>query len=746
MNTFKGDDIFAHTPPKESHNQWHILEDHLIETARRAALFSRAFDCERAAFTLGIYHDLGKANPAFQEYLKACARGEQGEKTPHSVCGASYLWKILLRSQPSDASLAICTFGHHGGLPSEADTITQGGKLEQWWLDPSNARLKKLMWEVLQGVPLKTPESLPNDNLRRELRLRMLFSALVDADFLDTEKHFEPKHFFNRGQWTRPADLWPIFRANQLRMMWDGRKGHVNRVRRHIYFACIRSAAESPGIFRLTVPTGGGKTRSGLAFALQHANIHKKHGFRRVIIALPYTSIIDQNAQVYRDIFGNHFVLEHHSQVEIPEKDRQNESYLRQRLAAENWDFPLIVTTTVQLLESLFSNKPSRCRKLHNIARSIIILDEVQTLPPELLEPTMDVLRALVDEYGVTLVFSTATQPALDKTPYLKSFENLNIPEIVPNFETQFRVLQRVEYQPVREYATLAKLAEELAKPENSQVLVILNTRKHALALHAELQTYKADGLYHLSTLLCGAHRKRVLREITDRLADEKQLPVRLISTQVVEAGVDLDFPVVYRVIGPLDRIVQAAGRCDREGKRTASGRKGKVVIFDFPDNASPPDAYKTGLEDAKTLLGRNPPERLHDPKLYTEYFQMLFRDVNLDKKGIQPYRYNLNYPKVAEKYKLIEDTIPVVIPSYDNHEGELRLQEHLENPSRDTWRKLMPFIINLSHRDFHRQEIRECLTEVSPYLFRWDGSYDYTTHRGIQNIVRDPADLYVGE
>ena len=645
----KEDSAYAHTPPKESPDKWHMLEDHLIATARMAATFARPFGCENLGFMLGIYHDLGKMNPKFQEYLKACVRGERRESAPHSVCGASYLWKTLLRHNSGDASMAICAHGHHGGLPSHADTATQGGKLEQWWGDIRNTELKKLMQELLQNLPLNKPESLPKDELRRELRLRMLFSALVDADYLDTEKHFEPRQFFARGQWTRPTDLWSVFRTNQLRLMWHGRQGHVNKVRRQVYFACARAAAEPPGLFRLTVPTGGGKTRSGLAFALRHANIHKQHNFQRVIIALPYTSIIDQNVRVYREIFGDHFVLEHHSQVEVPEQNRQDESYLRQRLAAENWDFPLIVTTTVQLLESLFANKPSRCRKLHNIAQSIIVLDEVQTLPPELLEPTMDVLRALVDEYGVTLVFSTATQPAFDETPYLKSFKGLCIREIVPNFESHFQALERVEYQPVREYNNLTELAEELAKPENSQVLVILNTRKHALALHAELQKLGAEGLYHLSTILCGAHRKKILKEVTERLADDKHTPVRLISTQVVEAGVDLDFPVVYRVIGPLDRIVQAAGRCDREGKRTAQGQKGKVIIFDFPDNASPPGAYKTGLEDAKTLLGRNPPERLHDPKLYTEYFQMLFR-VNLDKKRIQPDRRDLNYPTVADK------------------------------------------------------------------------------------------------
>jgi CRISPR-associated endonuclease/helicase Cas3 len=638
----------------------------------------------------------------------------------------------------------MCALGHHGGLNAEHNTTTEGGKLDQWWSDVQNKGLQGRMQEALQILPLRTPESLPQDALRRELRLRMLFSVLVDADYLDTEKHFDQRRSSERGSWTRPADLWPIFRADQLRMMWRGRGSGINRVRKQIYFSCVRAGRQSPGVFRLTVPTGGGKTRSGLAFALSHAAAHRSHGFCRVIIALPYTSIIDQNARVYREIFGDRFVLEHHSQVEAPEGDRQDETYVRQRLAAENWDFPLIVTTTMQLFESLFSNKPSRCRKLHNIARSILILDEVQTLPPELLEPTMDVLRALVDEYGVTLVLSTATQPAFDKTPYLKAFHGLDVHEIVKNYEQHFRHLERVEYSPVRQYDALTDLAGELAGPENSQVLVILNTRKHALQLYEALLNQSADGLYHLSTLLCGAHRKRILEDIIERLGGDNSMPVRLISTQVVEAGVDLDFPAVYRAMGPLDRIVQAAGRCNREDKRHPE--KGKVVIFDFPDNAPPPGAYKIGTDDAKTLLGRNEPKRLHDPAIYAEYFQMLFRDVCLDKKGIQPYRRDLDFPIVAKKYKLIEDTLPVVIPTYGNHEGERRLQEHIRKPSRDTWRALMPFVVNLGYRDLHREEIKECISEAVPGLFRWNGGYDEKSHRGIQGIVRDPADLYVGD
>ena len=737
--------IYAHTPSKVAPNRWHILEDHIIETAKSALAFAKAFGSENAGFLLGLFHDLGKVNPAFQAYLHACNGGKKQQGPPHAVCGASYLWKML-RKNSSSASMAVMAMGalgHHGGLSAEHIVATAGGKLDQWWSDLQNNHLKKRMQEALQVLPLRTPESLPEDNLRRELRLRMLFSALVDADFLNTEKHFDQGRSAMRGVWTRPADLWPIFRADQLRMMRLGRGSSINRIRQQIYFSCVKAGQHPPGVFRLTVPTGGGKTRSGLAFALSHATANRSHGFRRVIVSLPYTSIIDQNARVYREIFGDHFILEHHSQVEIPEDDRQDEIYLRQRLAAENWDFPLIVTTNVQLLESLFSNKPGRCRKLHNIARSIIILDEVQTLPLDLLAQTADVLRALVDEYGVTLVLSSATQPAFDQTQYLKSFEGLDIQEIVGHYKSHFEKLERVEYQPVRQYDALSELAEELVKPKNSQALVILNARKHALELHEELRQHGVDGLYHLSTLLCGAHRKRILREITERLALDNPLPVLLISTQVVEAGVDLDFPIVYRAMGPLDRIVQAAGRCNREDKRSV---KGKVVIFDFPNNACPPGAYKMGTEDTKMLLSRNVPERLHDPELYTEYFQMLFRDVDLDKKGIEPYRRDLDYPKVAEKYKLIEDTLPVVITTYDKHEGERRLQEHIKKPSRETWRRLMPFVVNLSYRDLHLEEIRECIEEVSPGLCRWIGGYDDKTHRGIQGIVRDPADLYVGE
>lgn len=740
----KIDNIYAHTPPKDFPNKWHILYDHLKETAKCASEFSRCFGYEKAGFVLGLFHDLGKIDPNFQEYLRVCDKGGKTIKTTHSIQGASFLWKLLLKQNSHNLPLSICCFGHHGGLNAQHKVITQNGILYQWWNNKENDPMKRRMQEFLKNFALVTPEKLPSEELKIEFLLRMLFSSLVDADFLDTERHFNPSQAALRTNTVRLFDLWPIFRATQLKMMWQNREDNLNKIRNRIYFSCVDAAKNQPGVFRLTVPTGGGKTLSGMAFALKHAVVNKTHGFRRIIIALPYTSIIDQNANVYREIFGNNFVLEHQSQVEVREDDDQDENYLRQRLASENWDYPIIVTTTVQLFESLFNNKPARCRKLHNIAKSILILDEIQTLPPELVEPTMDVLRTLIDDYGVTLVLSTATQPAFDSTPYLKVFDGIKITEIVPDYKTYFDKLKRVQYLPLKQYNSLDELADEIAQNINAQSLTILNTRKHALKLLDALMERKVEGLYHLSTLLCGAHRKKILKEVTEKLNSSNAVPVRLISTQVVEAGVDLDFPVVFRAIAPLDRIVQAAGRCNRNDKRNI---KGKVIIFDFPEQQFPSQTYKLGIENAGILLKRNPPEKLHDPDLYTEFFQMLFKDVNLDKHNIQSYRRELDFPIVAEKYKLIENTVPVVILTYDNNEGEKRLKNYIYKPSRETWCALMPYIVNLHYYDTQKEDIKECIIpieETKTNLHKWIGTYDEITHRGIRDIVRDPADLII--
>ncbi|HDL86566.1 MAG TPA: CRISPR-associated helicase Cas3', partial [Candidatus Acetothermia bacterium] len=512
-------------------------------------------------------------NPRFQEYLQALARGEIPRKTPHSSWGAALLYQVTGRINKNEGwkELALPILGHHGSLPDV-------GVAAQYLLDflAKEPTALQAMKSYIENSAVKLPpmkvSALPP--FRRELRIRMLFSALVDADWLDTEHHFSPENAKEREGWVNLTDLWEQFQVNQKDMLAKLKARHehntpVNRVRREVYEACLAAATGPQGIYRLTVPTGGGKTRSSLAFALRHA---LKNKLRRIIVAIPYTSIIDQTAQEYRKIFGDEAVLEHHSQVQVPENDEgQLLAALRFRLATENWDAPLIVTTTVQLFDSLFSNRRSSVRKLHNLAKSVIILDEVQTLPPELLEPTLDVLRSLVEDYGVTLVLSTATQPAFEEARFLRAFEGLEVREMVPEYQKHFERLRRVHYEIGQEPISWEDLAEEVNR--YSQVMVVLNTRKDALALLNELGSDSVT--FHLSTLLCGAHRRIILDEVKRRLAIGE--PVRLISTQVVEAGVDIDFPVVYRAFGPLDRIVQAAGRCNREGKPAA----GKVRVFE---------------------------------------------------------------------------------------------------------------------------------------------------------------------
>ncbi len=715
--------LHAHSPNSEG--AWHTLSDHLATVAALSRSFADRFGAGGIAETLGLLHDIGKFNPDFQRYLLGCwlhqtSGGPRPRSTPHSIYGA------LTAQRNNTPLLAFAAAGHHGGIPDTAalKASLASARLPDWMADAETA---------LPGT-LSAPD-LPewaNDATACEFFVRMLFSGLVDADWLDTEAHFNHRKSELRGNAVSMTELWRLFEHDQKSLLdsADSTSGHpVNQARREIYEACLAASSNPQGVYRLTVPTGGGKTRSAMGFALQHA-IH--HSLDRIIFAIPYTSIIDQNAHTYKGILGEENVLEHHSSVDVPPDptEKQSEAELRHQLSAENWDMPIVVTTTVQLFESLFSNKPSRCRKLHNIANSVLVLDEVQTLPVGLLQPILDVLKELVEHYAVTLVLSTATQPAISgENPYLKGFTSTLL-EMVPDPERHFESLKRVDYDIVADTWSWERAAKELL--EHDQVLCVVNSRRDALELFGLLDDPSA---LHLSTLMCPAHRRQVLTEIIRRLGNKE--PCRVISTQVVEAGVDLDFPVVFRAMGPLDRIVQAAGRCNREGKLD----KGSVIIFTPEDGRAPRGVYGTAMSEAGITLSQ-PGCDLHDPAVFDNYFHRLWQSSNVDANGICGLRQRLNFPETADKFKMItEDTVPVVVRWCDPGPGDVldavRRKGHV---SRDDWRKLQSYTVSIFRWQFQQYLSDGLIDQVIDGLYVWAASYDERT--GISEQLTDPADL----
>lgn len=527
------------------------VEEHLRGTAERCARFASRFGEEERGYMLGYAHDIGKCSDAFQKRLLG------GAKVDHATAGA------LECAKAGEDLMACCVVGHHGGLPDYGNP-----RVDYPGAPTCVGRLKK---GLSGGIPsfcwdgtLPKPGKLPSfhDLFSLSLWARMLYSCLVDADYLDTEA-FMSDHSGNRdGYDTMPVLLERLYAHIRG---WFPPKTELNRSRCDILEQCLGAAVQPRGMYSLTVPTGGGKTVASLAFALKHA---VENGLDRVIYVIPYTSIIEQNAEVFRSILGRSNVVEHHSGVRLDEEEETSKDNLSQRLACENWDAPVIITTAVQFFESLYSNRPSQCRKLHNIANSVIIFDEAQMLPSCHLKPCVGTIANLTAHFRSSVVLCTATQPVL--SDLVQSFcPELQIRELCPQLSDAFQKFKRVRY---RDGGTLSNeaLAEELTR--QNQVLCIVNTRKAAQELSALLPP---EGRFHLSTLMVPAHRKAVLDTVRQRL--QAGLPCRVVSTSLIEAGVDVDFPAVYREVAGLDSIAQAAGRCNREGKRAAED---SVVTF----------------------------------------------------------------------------------------------------------------------------------------------------------------------
>lgn len=715
----------AHT--RNRAGDYHSLAAHLTGVAALAMELAEKFGAGTPGYWAGRWHDLGKYNPEFQQYLFDAEAGKRRRGPDHKAAGVSI-------AATYGEFLAPLLEGHHGGLRDNGD-------FRAWFREKLEDRRTAEAVEIARSY---VPDLIPQESLvlppgietphHLEFFLRMLFSALVDADFLDTEAHFHEHRSTIRSEYPSITQLWSELRASQEQLSGKS-SGAVADVRHQVYCDCLAAAELPPGFFRLTVPTGGGKTRSGLAFALRHAHLHH---LDRVIVAVPYLSITDQTASEYRRIFSHErAVLEHHSAAEFQPNQHVEGSPEDTwcRLASENWDAPLIVTTTVQLFESLFANSPSKCRKLHNLARCVIVLDEAQTLPEGLLEPTLDVLGELVRMYGASVVLSTATQPALDQR---QGFGGLsNVREIVRDPAQHFTTLRRVEYEwddTPRSWNEIANLLRD-----HRQAMAIVNTRADALTL---VQALGNDGLLHLSALLCGAHRRDILDEVKRRLANDE--PCLLVATQVVEAGVDIDFPIVMRALGPLDRMVQAAGRCNREGKLA----QGRVIIFRPEEGRTPPGAYSTATAVAEMLLAMSDVD-LHEPGIYQRYFEMLYERVTLDAKKIQPHRAQCNYQTVAQKYRVIDDDgVPVVVPYRPTlpdgcplERALADLQTKARNP-REIWRQLQPFLINVPRRELAQLEREALVSPVTDGLYRWSGKYDDVI--GVGGRERDPDALVI--
>jgi len=714
----------------------HGLQEHLRGTAILAGEFSAEFGCASWGYLVGLWHDLGKYAPEFQRYIRmvntpdAHVNQKGGD---HSTAGALH---ALKQFGPMGQ---VCTYpiaGHHAGLP---DWQEGGAASLAYRLQKSELLERALGGEIpidilQQAQPTERPKGTATE-LSRAFWLRMLFSCVVDADFLDTEAFFDPDKTRERGGHSSISMLLSKFTEFMAKMQSQAADTAVNRIRSEVLKQCIAKAGHNSGFFTLTVPTGGGKTLSSMAFALHHAMQKQK---RRIIYVIPYTSIIEQAADQFRRIFADD-VIEHHSNLDVEDEARENG---RSRLACENWDAPVIVTTSVQFFESLFASRTSRSRKLHNLVNSVIVLDESQLLPPDFLLPILEVLNELQKNYGTTIVFSTATQPALGPHKTLDfDFKGLSgMTEIMDSPAELFVRLKRTRvsvFGNLGEAQSWESIAERLQQHES--VLCIVNRRDDARVLWSLMPA----GTYHLSALMCGAHRSKQIKEIKSRM--QEGLPTRVISTQLVEAGVDLDFPVVYRAVAGLDSVAQAAGRCNREGLKQV----GEVFVF-LPPSQVPAGHLRQAADIGTRLL-----EARGDEALSPEGFEAFFREFywirgdRLDREGILGLLENdahlrFSFREAARRFKLIDDRIQVpVIVWYENDEL-LRLLE-LQGPERWFLRRLQRSVVNLP-RYLHGELLASgAIREIHSGLYLQGHKALYDRDVGFcvdRSLVYDPDDL----
>lgn len=669
--------LLAHGATDE-HPEGQSIEAHLKGTGELAETFAAEFGAAANGKLCGLAHDIGKYSDEFQLRLRG------GKKVDHATAGAIECFKIKAAFE------AVCVIGHHSGLPNvghkDADTTE------------SQTFFGRKLRAEQGGIPDYRKNwnghiALPQDYFRPSGRgfatafyIRMLYSCLVDADYIDTETFMNGDA--GRGNYEPLSALCDKLTAYISK--WNNPTREIDILRQKILNSCIEKASAPRGIFSLTVPTGGGKTVASMAFALNHA---VANSMKRIIYVIPYTSIIEQNAKVFRDILGQENVVEHHSSVSYELSENADELEYRSALATENWDAPVIVTTAVQFFESLYANRSSKCRKLHNIANSVIIFDEAQMIPSNNLRPCVAAIAELVRAYNATAVLCTATQPAIDEM-LLEYSKKESVVELCPDVDGMFEKFRRTSFEKEGRLTT-DELVSRLESQQ--QVLCIVNTRKFAQEVYEALPS---EGRFHLSTLMCPVHRKQKLDEIRERLKSGKTC--RVVSTSLIEAGVDVDFPRVFREMAGLDSILQAAGRCNREGKRSAESSI--VTVFESENKVNKLIAVNRDAAE-ETVRDWTQPNTTSTIERYFKAYRDFLR--NDDKSGVMTASEKgisgcgLPFEWIAKEFKLIDqNTFTVYISVGEGKELISRLREG--ERSRELYRKAGMYSVSIYENHFN--------------------------------------------
>lgn len=673
-------------------------KEHCYGVAKLAEQFASEFGYDSLGYAIGLLHDKGKEKVNFQRYIRFESGYDKSQTTwgnkDHAYVGAIIAKNLYGGLYPL---LSYAIAGHHAGLADYTD-LEETLKKEM---------PKEISKENAYNISVLSKEK-PEINEFHHL-IRMLFSSLVDADYLDTEHFMNPESYTMRKHDISMKTLKGKLDDYLQRLARTANPTEVNKIRQNIQNKCKNASAGEPGFYSLTVPTGGGKTLSSIVWALNHAI---RYGKKRIIIAIPYTSIIVQTAKVLKGIFGEESVLEHHSNINID--DNESEDNQLKKLATENWDYPIVVTTNVQLFESMFSNKPSKCRKLHNICNSVLILDEVQILPTERLQPIVDALKAYQRLFGVSVLFTTASMPVLNgkhrgcnPTVTLHGIENIH--EIVPRTFNLYDQLRRVSLH----FDNVASKYDDIAErmKQCKRVLCIVNTRRDALEIFKRLPN---EGLtIHLSKMMCPIHISKTIAKMKDALLSTKEPIIRVVSTQLIEAGVDIDFPVVFRQEAGLDSILQAAGRCNREGKMK---QHGDTYVFSLEEERPLPRGHISDTVNACKGLNIDDRTDCFAPDTMNRYFEQLYsRTSSFDKDDIKALLYkplDFCFRTAAEHFHLIEENgVNVIVNFGDSSTLVSRLKE--EGPHYKLMQQIAQYSVNIHRRDFEMLEKGGLVEEI---------------------------------